>query len=71
MFLNKIRPKEDQLTAEQITKGVAGDMITKLKHGARGRFADITAARRKETKVREKLEQRRDREKVSVGPLLN
>jgi ATP-dependent helicase IRC3 len=71
MFLNKIRPKEDQLTAEQITKGVAGDMITKLKHGARGRFADITAARRKETKVREKSEQRRDREKVSVGPLLN
>jgi ATP-dependent helicase IRC3 len=73
-FLNKIRPKEDQLTADQITKGRAGDMITKLKHGARGRFANINAARKREGKFQAKLEQQqalKERERVSVGPLLD
>ena len=70
-FLNKIRPKEDQLTADEVTKGKAGDMITKLKHGARGRFASISAARKKEEKARAKLEEQKQREKVSVGPLLH
>ena len=47
-------------------------MITKLKHGARGRFASLEADRRREGKARLKLEQERglrEREKVSVGPL--
>ena len=37
-MLNKSRGKDDQLTVDTITKGRAGDQITKLKHGAKGRF---------------------------------
>jgi ATP-dependent helicase IRC3 len=74
MFLNKLRPQDDQLGPESLTKGRAGDMITKLKHGARGRFASLEADRRRGGKARLKLEQERglrEREKVSVGPLLD
>ncbi|OIW32485.1 P-loop containing nucleoside triphosphate hydrolase protein [Coniochaeta ligniaria NRRL 30616] len=71
-FLNKIRSEDDQLTAEDISKGKAGDMITKIKHGARGRFASIEAdKRRKERRelVLEQAKMRRMNEVVSVGPL--
>ena len=75
-FLNKIRINEgkdlDLLTAEDLTKGQAGDMITKIKFGARGRFDKMVAAKRKESRVMEKLEQIEDmrrRETVRVGPL--
>jgi ATP-dependent helicase IRC3 len=73
-FLNKLRLKDDQLRPQDLTKGKAADMITKLKHGARGRFANIEADRRREGRARLKLEQEqalKDREKVSVGPLLD
>ena len=72
MFLNKLRPKDGQLKPEDITKGKAGDMITKLKHGARGRFADIEADRRRMGRIRLRIEQEqamKEREKVTVGPL--
>ena len=75
-FLNKIRINEgkdlDLLTAEDLTKGQAGDMITKIKFGARGRFDKMVAAKRKESRVMEKLEQIEDmrrRETVRVGRL--
>lgn len=71
-FLNKLRAKNDQLTAETVTKGKAGDMITKLKHGARGRFANIEADRRRLGRMRLKIEQEqalKERELVNVGPL--
>ncbi|TVY68667.1 putative mitochondrial ATP-dependent helicase irc3 [Lachnellula suecica] len=74
VFLNKMRMKDDQLTPDSLTKGRAGDMITKIKHGARGRFASMEKDRRKSAKVRLKLEQEqsmKEREKVSVGPLSN
>ncbi|RFU30585.1 hypothetical protein B7463_g5712, partial [Scytalidium lignicola] len=73
-FLNKLRPKEDRLEPSSLTKGRAGDMITKIKHGARGRFAAIEADRRREGRARLKLEQEqalRQREKVSVGPIMD
>jgi ATP-dependent helicase IRC3 len=72
VFLNKLRPRDDPLTAESITKGKAGDMITKIKHGARGRFANIEAQKRKQVRARLKTEQEqalRERENVRVGPL--
>jgi ATP-dependent helicase IRC3 len=72
-FLNKLRSKNDQLTAEALTKGKAGDMITKVKHGAKRRFANIEADRRREGRARLKFEQEKalkERETVSVGPLL-
>lgn len=71
-FLNKIRGQDDQLTAEDINKGKASDMITKIKHGARGRFASIEADKRRKERKETVLEQRRMRsanEVVSVGPL--
>ena len=74
VFLNKLRMKDEQLTAESITKGKAGDMITKLKHGARGRFASLEADRRRLGRVQLKMEQEQSlkkREKVGVGPLSN
>jgi len=74
VFLNKLRPKDDQLTPEAITKGKAADMITKIKHGARGRFGNIEADKRRFGRVKLKLEQEqalKEREKVSVGPLLD
>src|SRR5450432_985591 len=51
-FLNKLRPKDDPFTAEAITKGKAGDMITKIKHGARGRFAKVAADKRREERAK-------------------
>lgn len=71
-FLNNIRPMNDQLTPEAITKGKAGDMITKLKFGARGRFGKIEAARRREDRDQARIDQLADlrkREEVMVGPL--
>ncbi|KAI9816183.1 MAG: hypothetical protein M1827_001784 [Pycnora praestabilis] len=71
-FLNNLRAKNDQLTAERITKGKAGDMITKIKFGARGRFGKIEAAKRREDREKSKVDQLEDmrrREQVRVGPI--
>lgn len=54
-FLNKLRTKEDRFTSEDITKGKAGDMITKIKHGARGRFARMKADQKRQADAEESL----------------
>lgn len=72
-FLNKLRSKAEPLTAENVTKGSAADMITKLKHGARGRFANYEAGKRRKERQDlnlEKIRQRSLRETISVGPIL-
>jgi ATP-dependent helicase IRC3 len=74
VFLNKLRPMDDQLGPEDITKGKAGDMITKMKHGAKGRFSRIGADRRRVVKKQLKTEADeaiKTREKVEVGPVLH
>lgn len=56
----------------EITKGQAGDMITKLKHGAIARFKKAEKERRKAMKLKSedaKLEMLRRREMVKVGRL--
>ncbi|CAI4210553.1 unnamed protein product [Parascedosporium putredinis] len=73
-FLNKLRGRDgvEPLTVDDLTKGAAMDMITKVKHGARGRFAALGAQRRKrerEAKEAEGVLERRRREQVSVGPV--
>ncbi|KAI2781920.1 P-loop containing nucleoside triphosphate hydrolase protein [Daldinia loculata] len=72
-FLNKLRGENDKLTETDITKGKAADMITKIRHGARGRFAALDADRRRKEKReslgREKERMMNIRELVSVGPL--
>jgi ATP-dependent helicase IRC3 len=71
-LLNKLRGTKDELGPEDVTKGKAADMITKLKHGARGRFATIEALRKKMQKSTLADEQYRTRqlnERVTVGPV--
>lgn len=69
LFLNKLRPEDEQLTEDDITKGKAANMITKLKFGAKGRFAELQASRRKRERELGKVQQRQLRETVTVGPL--
>ena len=73
-FLSKVQKTTLQdMQKKGITKGKAADMITKIKFGARGQFADIAAERRKGKKILEQQareEERRELEKVKVGPLL-
>ena len=71
-FLNKMRVDEEPLGPDQVTKGRAGDMITKIKFGARGRFDKIKVKKRqseKEMARLESVENMRRREVVQVGPL--
>lgn len=78
-YLNKFRERGNLLEVgkggdrgEGISKGKAQDMITKLKHGARGRFSDIQAERKRHERRQEKAvmeELLKRREVVSVGPL--
>ena len=72
-FLNKFRDVDDKLTTDKITKGKAGDLITKIKFGARGRFKQIDTTKKtldRQTNKRIYLQQLRDRESVKVGPLV-
>lgn len=69
LFLNKLRPADDQLEEDDITKGKAADMITKMKFGAKGRFQDLQVQHRKLLKEASILEQRKMRETVTVGPI--
>jgi ATP-dependent helicase IRC3 len=71
-FLNKIRFDEEPLRPDQVTKGRAGDMITKIKFGARGRFDKIMVKKRQSEREIAKIdnaENMRKREVVQVGPL--
>ncbi|KMP05440.1 hypothetical protein DIZ76_015731 [Coccidioides immitis] len=71
-FLKKALHFEDDLLPEYITKGQAADMITKLKHGARGHFKDILSMKRRIDRDKAKdarFEELKGREEVKVGPL--
>ena len=73
-FLNSMRSADDQLTADDVTKGRAGDMISKLKHGARGQFGKLAAKKKrvqKEEERKDDLEKAKAREQVQIGPLLD
>ncbi|EFY84394.1 DEAD/DEAH box helicase [Metarhizium acridum CQMa 102] len=69
-FVNRLRGKAKALTVSDLTKGKAADMITKLKHGARGQFARIEAEQRRREKQTNILETRQNRERVTVGPVM-
>lgn len=71
-FLNKTRSEDDQLEVGEVTKGKAGDMITKIKFGARGRLKDMVASKKrleKAVKKEQDLKQRKENEVVRVGPV--
>ncbi|KAI1823130.1 P-loop containing nucleoside triphosphate hydrolase protein [Xylaria intraflava] len=72
-LLNNLRGDNEKIGLNDINKGKAADMITKIRHGARGRFAALEADRRRmarQASLREQEKSRRLREQVSVGPLL-
>ncbi|KAK5998455.1 Putative ATP-dependent helicase IRC3 [Cladobotryum mycophilum] len=68
-FINKLRGKGKPFKPSELTKGKAADMITKLKHGARGQFARIEAQQKKREKLVTVADAKLDRERVRVGPL--
>ncbi|KAF2502510.1 P-loop containing nucleoside triphosphate hydrolase protein [Lophium mytilinum] len=70
-FLNKMRSKDNHLTTSTITKGQAGDMITKTKHGTKGRFEKMSAQKRLAQRSQEKMQlsQMQTRDQIKVGPL--
>lgn len=68
-MLNQLRPKDNQLRAEDITKGKAADMITKIKHGAKGQFAHLQSTQKRRSKEWAAEMARKARETVKLGPL--
>lgn len=71
-FLNRTRAEDEKLSMSDITKGQAADMITKLKHGAKGSLSKMKAAKSKVERERRKGEEWKERlarEQVKVGPL--
>lgn len=70
-FLNKTRPKEDQLKPSDLTKGKAGDMITRLKHGAKGRYVKASSKQRNEARTKQRAQTLHEKlsGQVQVGPL--
>lgn len=69
-FINKVRGKGNPLTVKDLDKGTASDMITKIKHGARGQFAKMAADQKRRGKQTAMDERRKGREHVTVGPLM-
>ncbi|KAI4759867.1 DEAD/DEAH box helicase-like protein [Aureobasidium sp. EXF-3400] len=70
--LNKLRPEDSQLTQQDTTKGQAADMITKIVHGAKGRFDKLSQVRRKteqEKQKQQQLRERMSRHQIQVGPV--
>lgn len=68
-FINRLRGNANPVGLKDLNKGKAADMITKLKHGARGQFSRIEAEQRRHQKQSSLSQFRSDREKVQVGPL--
>lgn len=71
-FLNKFREEGRRLQYGDVTKGKAGDMITKIKFGAKRRMQGMLKVRRREERASEvarEWERKVERERVRVGPL--
>lgn len=70
-FLNKFRPEDDRLKTQDLTKGKAGDMITRIKHGAKGRFKKAHAKQKSSLKSQQKVDMQQNRllGQIRVGPL--
>ena len=70
-FLNKFRAKDEQLAEGSITKGQAGDMIARIKHGARGKWDKAATVKRvlQRKKAKEQRMDQRMQGTVQVGPL--
>jgi len=61
--------KKTHPNIDNLTKGDAANIITRLRHGAQARYSTRIGAARKKALVLEKERQRRAREEVQVGNL--
>ena len=71
-FLNRFREEGKKLEFGSVSKGKAADWITKLKHGARGRWKKMNMGKAKTEREREKderWEELQRRAQVKVGPV--
>lgn len=68
-MLNGARIRDGQIKPEDLTRGQAADMITKLKHGGKKRFKDIEASRRKKLRQMGNIAGLQSRVNVKVGPV--
>ncbi|CAO1632569.1 unnamed protein product [Parajaminaea phylloscopi] len=63
------RRERTERTMDGLTKGKAGDILTKLKHGFRGRWQESAKAQNRIAAARAKERRRQQRETVKVGDL--
>ncbi|RAH84915.1 ResIII-domain-containing protein [Aspergillus japonicus CBS 114.51] len=69
--LNKAKIRDGTITATDITRGQAADIITKLRHGGKKRFARKIRARQVAADKAREFEDLKRRTEVKVGPLEN
>ncbi|KAE8352170.1 P-loop containing nucleoside triphosphate hydrolase protein, partial [Aspergillus coremiiformis] len=69
-ILNKAKLRKEALRPEDLTRGQATDLITKLKFGGKKRFEKQVGKRKKKEEKAREIEEFRERERVRVGPVL-
>jgi ATP-dependent helicase IRC3 len=67
--LNKAQIREGKVKPEELTRGQAADIITKLKHGGKKRFKDIEVQKRKKLRQLKDMNDLQSRVNVKVGPI--
>ncbi|KAK3051507.1 hypothetical protein LTS18_012412, partial [Coniosporium uncinatum] len=72
-YLRKFQKKNgERLELDELTIGQAGDWITKIIHGAKGRLSNLQTRKnkvQKELSAEKQLQRLKRREQVQVGPL--
>ncbi|KAJ5794800.1 hypothetical protein N7457_001399 [Penicillium paradoxum] len=68
-MLNGARIREGRVKPEELTRGQAADMITKLKHGGKKRFKDLEVQKRKKLRQVGDMAELQRRVDVKVGPV--
>ncbi|KAI9036787.1 DEAD/DEAH box helicase [Aspergillus affinis] len=69
-FLNQRDIRQEKFsTADNITRGQATDLITKLRHGGKKRFQSARKKRQKEADKKAQIDKLLDRATVCVGPV--
>ncbi|KAJ6186182.1 hypothetical protein N7519_007483 [Penicillium mononematosum] len=68
-MLNGARIRDGNIKPEDLTRGQAADMITKLKHGGKKRFKDLEVQKRKKLRQVDNMAELQRRVDVKVGPV--
>jgi ATP-dependent helicase IRC3 len=67
--LDRAHVRKGKSDSQDLTRGRAADMITKLKHGGKKRFQDLEALKRKKLRQVESMAELQRRVDVKVGPV--